>query len=214
MACCWEALSPPAGLLSCWCLAARLFTSAQETLQHLQSILLFLQNRCCGAGPLLTGSGSRYLFFTGSSSSSYKNWLTSSKNVFLPSHLYTGSGSDQKSTGSGSTALCRTKECYSLILLRVMGPNLELVPGFADPACSDWLSVYILYYTNGSSNRLLFSTRCCYPIILFSLIRGRPVFISFSGFYFLPEPVKHSDPCGSGSESLFNSSCCCSPVTY
>ena len=37
---------------------------------------------------------------------------------------------------------CRSKECYSLIPLRVMGPNPELVPGFADSACSDWLSIF------------------------------------------------------------------------
>ena len=36
--------------------------------------------QCCGAGPLLTGSGPGYFFFTGSGSgsSSYKNRLKSS----------------------------------------------------------------------------------------------------------------------------------------
>ena len=185
-----------------------------------KNILLFLQNRYCGAGQLFTGSGSRYLF-TGSSSgsSSYKNWLTSSKKRVFSFTSQRRLRLRPKSTGSARLwfrlrSTVQNQGMLFLILFWVVGPNLELVPGFADPACSDWLSVYILYYTNGSSNRLLFSTRCCYPIILFSLIRGRPVFISFSGFYFLPEPVKHSDPCGSGSESLFNSSCCCSPVTY
>ena len=51
-------------------------------------------NQCCGSGPFLTGSGSRYFFFTSSSSGSfsYKNRLKSIvKKMFLPSHLHTGS---------------------------------------------------------------------------------------------------------------------------
>ena len=46
-------------------------------------------DQCCGAGPLLTGSGSRYFFFTGSGSSSYKNRLKSSKkHVFAFTSLH------------------------------------------------------------------------------------------------------------------------------
>ena len=41
---------------------------------------------------------------------------------------------------------CRSEECYSLIPLRVMGPDPELVPGFADPSCSDWLSIFFLQF--------------------------------------------------------------------
>ena len=62
------------------------------------------------------------LFFgSGSGSSSYKNWLTSSeKRVFF--YVLTPAQSPTKKvpaltgSGSGSAALCRTKECYSFIL--------------------------------------------------------------------------------------------------
>ena len=69
------------------------------------------------------------LFFgSGSGSSSYKNWLTSSeKRVFL--RLNTGSVSDQKVpalTGSGSAALCRAKECYSFIPVLSYGPQSRI----------------------------------------------------------------------------------------
>ena len=47
-------------------------------------ILVYTQ--CCRAGPFLTGSGSL----------SCKNRLNISKKMFLPSHLHTGSGTDQK----------------------------------------------------------------------------------------------------------------------
>ena len=46
-------------------------------------------DQCCGAGPLLTGSGSRYFFFTGSGSSSYKNRLKSSKKTCFCLHIFT-----------------------------------------------------------------------------------------------------------------------------
>ena len=51
--------------------------------------MLDADRQCCGAGPLLTGSGSRYFFFTGSGSSSYKNRLKSSKkHVFAFTSLH------------------------------------------------------------------------------------------------------------------------------
>ena len=73
---------------------AKLWTRAHLYLYHYPGP--GSSSQCCGAGPFLTGS--RYFFFTGSGSFSYKNRLKSSKNMFLPSHLYTGSGSgsDQK----------------------------------------------------------------------------------------------------------------------
>ena len=46
-------------------------------------------DQCGGAGPLFTGSGSRYFFYTGSGSFSYKNRLKSSKKsvfAFKSSH--------------------------------------------------------------------------------------------------------------------------------
>ena len=69
---------------------------------------------CAGTGPLLTssGSGSCYFFLTGSGSSkfTYKKVPKNSKKMFLPSYLYTGSGSgtDRKVpalAGSGSAPL-------------------------------------------------------------------------------------------------------------
>ena len=62
-------------------------------------------DQCGGAGPLLIGSGSRYFFYTGSGSFSYKNRLKSSKKsvfAFKSSHrlrLW------PKSTSSGSATL-------------------------------------------------------------------------------------------------------------
>ena len=45
--------------------------------------------QCCGAGPFLTGSGSRYFFFTGSGSFSYKNRLKSSLKKCFCLHIFT-----------------------------------------------------------------------------------------------------------------------------
>ena len=62
-------------------------------------------DQCGGAGPLLTGSGSRYFFYTGSGSFSYKNRLKSSKKsvfAFKSSHRLR---LRPKSTSSGSATL-------------------------------------------------------------------------------------------------------------
>ena len=62
--------------------------------------------QCCGAGPFLTGSGSRYFFFTGSGSFSYKNRLKSSKkHVFAFTSLHR---LRPKSTGSDRLRLRNT----------------------------------------------------------------------------------------------------------
>ena len=153
MASCWEALSPPAAPLSCWCLAARLFTNAQETLQHLRSILLFFIE------PMLRSRSpfdrlQLQIPFTGSGSSSYKKkkkkifWLASSENEFLPSQLFTSSGSAQK-----YRLLFRfrgtVRDQGMLFFLQVIGPHLEPVPGFANPVCSGLLRIYFYYIKTG-----------------------------------------------------------------
>ena len=103
--------------------------------RHCSTCIVFyyvVQNRCCGTGPLLAGSGSRYPFFgSGSGSSSYKNWLTSSEKRVFFLRLNTGSVSDQKvpaltGSGSGSAALCRAKECYSFIPVLSYGPQSRI----------------------------------------------------------------------------------------
>ena len=65
-------------------------------------------SQCCGAGPFLTGSSSRYFFFTGSSSFSYKNWLKSSKKHVFAFTSFHRLRLRPKSTGSDRLRLRNT----------------------------------------------------------------------------------------------------------
>ena len=98
----------------------------------------------------------------------------------MPSQLFTSSGSAQKyRLLFRFRGTVRDQGMLFFILLQVIGPHLEPIPGFSDPVCSGWLRIYFLLYKNGSSNRLSVSIRCYYPIILSSLIHGKPDFVSF-----------------------------------
>ena len=79
----------------------------------------FCYRQCCGAGPFLIGSDSRYFFFTGSGSFSYKNRLKSSKEnvfAFTSSHWLR---LRPKSTGSDLLRL-RNTEYNNMIKCRTL----------------------------------------------------------------------------------------------
>ena len=95
-------------------------------------------------GPLLTGSGSCYFFLTGSGSSkfTYKKVPKNSKKMFLPSYLYTGSGSgtDRKVpalAGSGSAPLL-TETGFSVTGTVCMFQSHRQRTRTADPVPTTW----------------------------------------------------------------------------
>ena len=72
------------------------FTWVTNPLKYFQYLSRYQQIQCCGAGPCFDQLQLKVLFFTGSVSFSYKNRLKSTKKMFLPSHLHTSFGSNQK----------------------------------------------------------------------------------------------------------------------
>ena len=65
------------------------------------------------------------LFFTGSGSFSYKNRLKSSKNMFLPSRLYTGSGGRKSTFCSANVGLSTNSATFPCTNYRVRTSHIE-----------------------------------------------------------------------------------------